>query len=252
LILNERQIKIVKRVEIVGFVTIELLAREFNVSTQTIRRDIIHLDKHNILRRFHGGAGLPSESSRMRYSQKKVAQVEGKQRIGKAAAALMPDGASVFLDVGTTVEAVVHALAGRKNLYIVTNSLFAAGALAGNRDMKVAVTGGMLHGADGSIVGSEVNAALLNFKFDIALIACSGFDGDGAVMDFDIQKVGIKQAAMKNARRTILVADGTKFTRTAFVRISALQDFSCLVTDTQPSAAVETAVIEAGVQLVIV
>jgi DeoR family glycerol-3-phosphate regulon repressor len=97
-----------------------------------------------------------------------------------------------------------------------------------------------------------VNAALQNFKFDFALIACSGFDDDGAVMDFDIQKVGIKRAAMKNARRTILVADGTKFARTAFVRISALQDFFCLVTDTKPSAVLETAALEAGVQLVVV
>lgn len=252
MMMNERQVKIVKHVEIAGFVTIELLSREFNVSTQTIRRDIIHLDNLNIIKRFHGGAGLPGESSRMRYGQKKVSQVDGKQRIGEAAASLIPDGASVFLDVGTTSEAVAHALARRKNLHIVTNSLFAASAFADNRDIKVAVTGGMLHGPDGSLVGGEVNTALLSFKFDIAIIACSGFDSDGAVMDFDIQKVGIKQAVMKNARRTILIADGTKFVRSAFIRVSALQDFSCMVTDTKPSTTLKTTAQKGGVQLMVV
>ncbi len=249
--INERQRKIVERIETCGFATIEALAQEFGISAQTIRRDIIRLDKHRMLQRFHGGAGLPRDSVRLGYCQKKAAAVEGKQRIGEAAAALVLAGSAVFLDVGTTVEAVAQALSGRGNLHVFTNSLASAAALAGNQAMKVVVTGGVLHGADGSLVGDDATAAILRFKFDVAVIACSGFDDDGTVMDFDIQKVGVKNAAMENARRAILVADGSKFVRSAFVRIAALEDFSHVITDREPPAALKSAMRKAGVEIIV-
>ena len=204
-----------------------------------------------MLQRFHGGAGMPRDAVRLGYRQKKVAAVEGKQRIGAATAALILDGSAVFLDVGTTVEAVAQALAGRENLHVFTNSLASATALAGKQAMKVVVTGGLLHGADGSLIGDDVTAMIGRLKFDVAVVACSGFDDDGTVMDFDIQKVGIKNAAMANARRTILVADGSKFIRTAFVRISALEDFSHVVTDMEPPAELKGAMQRAGVEIIV-
>ena len=249
--IGERQSKIVKRIETWGFATIEALAEEFDVSAQTIRRDIIRLEKHRMLQRFHGGAGMPRDSVRLGYSEKKATAVEGKQRIGEATAALILDGSAVFLDVGTTVEAVAQALAGRENLHVFTNSLASAAALAGNQAMKVVVTGGLLHGADGSLIGDDVTAMIGRLRFDVAVIACSGFDDDGTVMDFDIQKVGVKNAAMGNARRTILVADGNKFIRTAFVRISALEEFSHVVTDTEPPTELRNAMQKAGIEIII-
>jgi DeoR family glycerol-3-phosphate regulon repressor len=249
--INERQRMIVKCIETWGFATIETLSQEFDVSAQTIRRDIIQLDKNRILQRFHGGAGLPRDSVRLGYNQKKVAAVEGKQRIGEAVAALILGGSVVFLDVGTTVEAVAQALSGRGNLHVITNSLASAAALAGSQEMKVFVTGGLLHGADGSLVGDEVTATILRFKFDVAVIACSGFDDDGIVMDFDIQKVGVKNATMKNARRAILVADGSKFFRSAVVHITALEDFSHVVTDTDPPTELKNALHKAGVEVIV-
>ena len=123
--------------------------------------------------------------------------------------------------------------------------------MAGNWAMKVVVTGGLLHGADGSLVGDDVTAAIGRFRFDVAVIACSGFDDDGTVMDFDIQKVGVKNAAMGNAQRTILVADGNKFGRTAYVRISPLESFSLVVTDTEPPTALKHVLQEAGVEVII-
>ncbi len=249
--IGERQSKIVKRIETWGFATIEALAEEFDVSAQTIRRDIIRLEKHRMLQRFHGGAGMPRDSVRLGYSQKKAAAAEGKQRIGEATATLILDGSAVFLDVGTTVEAVAQALAGRGNLHVFTNSLASAAALAGNQAMKVVVTGGLLHGADGSLIGDDVTAMIGRLRFDVAVIACSGFDDDGTVMDFDIQKVGVKNVAMANARRTILVADGSKFIRTAFVRISALEVFSHIVTDMEPPAELRNAMRNANVEIIV-
>ena len=247
----ERRRKIVQRVESTGFATIETLAKEFDVSAQTIRRDIIALDKRKLLMRFHGGAGLPKSSTRQVYSQKKGKAIEGKRRIGKAVEALIPNGAAVYLDVGTTVEAVAQVIATRENLHIFTNSIAAAAALADNRSLNVVVTGGLLHGPDGSLVGSEVDAAVARFKFDLAVIGCSGFDEDGTVMDFDVQKVNVKKAAMSGARSTILAVDGSKFAKTAFVRVSALEEFTHVVTDTEPPPALKMAMEDACVELIV-
>lgn len=250
--MNTRQKDIVKRVHSQGFVTIEALVHEFDVSAQTIRRDIILLDKQRILRRFHGGAGLPRETARLNYQQKKAVSIEGKHHIGAAVAALIPDGAAVYLDVGTTVEAAALALTDRDDLHIFTNSMASAMALAGSRVKNIMVTGGLIHGVDGSLVGDEVSAAIGRYKFDVAVIGCSGFDDDGTVMDFDIQKVAVKNAAMANARRVVLVADHSKFTRTAFVRIASLDEFSDLVTDAAPPAALSQALQAAGVEVIVI
>ncbi|PLX43405.1 MAG: DeoR/GlpR transcriptional regulator [Hyphomicrobiales bacterium] len=250
--LNPRQAEIVQRVEANGFATIETLMREFGVSAQTIRRDIIQLDKQGILRRFHGGAGLPRDNERLEYQQKKSVSVEGKHHIGAGVAGMIGDGAAVFLDVGTTVEAVAHELTHRHDLSVFTNSLASAMALAGSRLSNVVVTGGLIHGADGSLIGDTAIDAIRNYRFDVAVIGCSGFGDDGAVMDFDLHKVGVKKAAMANARRVILAADHSKFSRTAFVRIAPLEDFSDLVTDTAPPAALGSALMAAGVDLVVV
>ena len=100
-------------------------------------------------------------------------------------------------------------------------------------------------------LGDDVTAMIGRLRFDVAVIACSGFDDDGTVMDFDIQKVGVKNVAMSNARRIILVADGSKFIRTAFVRISALEDFSHIVTDTEPPAELRNAMRNANVEIIV-
>ena len=112
--ITPRQREIVQIVGDKGFATIDALAQHFAVSAQSIRRDIIQLDEGRYLQRFHGGAGLRDSTVRLGYAEKHGRSTEGKARIAAAAVALVPDGASVFLDVGTTVEAVD---AMRKGLY---------------------------------------------------------------------------------------------------------------------------------------
>src|SRR5262245_43782546 len=108
--LNPRQREILEMVEAQGFATIEALARRFAVSSQTIRRDVIRLDKAQVLQRFHGGAGLPEDRVGLGHARKQAIRASAKERIGRAAARVISAGAAVFLDVGTTVEAVAQAL----------------------------------------------------------------------------------------------------------------------------------------------
>lgn len=111
---NARQERILALVRGRGFATIEALARELDVSAQTVRRDIIRLDEAKLLQRFHGGAGLRDSAVRMGYAEKQILAADAKASIARALADLVPDGASVLLDVGTTVEAVARALAERR------------------------------------------------------------------------------------------------------------------------------------------
>ena len=247
--LTSRQQKIVEQVKEQGFVTIEALAAQFDVSSQTIRREIIWLDKVEVLQRFHGGAGLREANIRLGYAEKKNTESNAKDKIGQHIARMIPDGASVFLDVGTTIEAVARALIGKKSLRIVTASLPAATILAGQPDIEVFVAGGNVQGPDGSLVGETTIANLAHFKVDYAILGCSGFDDDGTIMDFDAQKVSVKRAMLGNCRQAILTADASKFTRSALIRMSPLGAFQYLVTNEQAPEHIQQHIISSGIRL---
>jgi DeoR family glycerol-3-phosphate regulon repressor len=233
--ISERQQAILTIVREQGFSTLEALAARFDVSVQTVRREIIRLDSLGLLQRFHGGVGLRGSTVRLGYAQKRTVAADAKERIGQGAAALIKDGASVFLDVGTTAEAVARALRGRHSLRVFTCSLPAAMLLAGSPGIEVFVTGGLVRGADGSLVGDSVSAAIARFKVDYAVVGFSGVDeDDGALMDFDLQKVAVKQAILANARHTIAVGHGAKLQHPAVVRIAPPAAFGTLVTDEPP------------------
>lgn len=232
--LPPRQSAILAIVTEQGFATVEALAQRFEVSPQTIRREIIQLDQTGLLQRFHGGAGLPGPTVRLGYAHKQTLAAPAKDRIGAAAAALVQDGASVFLDVGTTVEAVARILRDKRGLRVFTSSLPAAMLLAGHDSTEVFVTGGVVRGADGSLVGDSVTQAIAGLRVDVAMIGFSGVDQDGSLMDFDIQKVAVKQGIMANARCAVAVGDSQKFARSAVVRIGQPSAFAHLVTDAPP------------------
>ncbi|MDJ0933027.1 DeoR/GlpR family DNA-binding transcription regulator [Breoghania sp.] len=223
---SSRQQRILNLTERQGFVTIENLADEFNVSAQTIRRDIITLSEAGRLQRFHGGAGVvdTKENLRLNHHQKAHISVDAKRKVATSTADLIPDGASVFLDVGTTVEFTAEALNEREGLKIFTNSIRAALAFDPSRH-DVNVLGGRMTGRDGSLTGEEIIAALHGLNFDYALIACSGIEDGGRVMDYDMSKIAVKKSAMRAARRSLLLATPSKFGRSALATIAILSDF---------------------------
>lgn len=247
--LNVRQQRILEMVRSGGYATLDSLAELFGVSTQTVRRDVIRLDEMGLLQRFHGGAGLPADGVRLSYRQKQGLALGAKARIGAAAAALIPDGAAVYLDVGTTAEAVAAALLGRRLGAVYTNSISAAAILAAG-EVETYVTGGQVRGPGGALVGGETVAALAGLAVDWAVIGCSGFAADGSATDFDPQKVAVKQAVLAQARHAVLVADASKFGRAAVVRIAPPGRFASLVSDAAPPEPLAGLLAAAGVALV--
>lgn len=229
-----RQKKIVDLVRGQGFVSIDTLAQDFMVTPQTIRRDINELSKRGLLRRYHGGAGLPSSVENVAYTTRKVSCHAGKIQIASILARQIPDQASLFIDIGTTTEEVAKALLKHKGLRIITNNLNVATILPENESFEVIVTGGVIRNRDRGITGEATIDFVRQFKTDFGIISVSGIDSDGSLLDFDYREVRVGQAIVKNSRKVFLVADHTKFGREAMVRLCNIREVDALFTDKLP------------------
>ena len=234
-----------------GKVTVEGLAEHFSVSLQTIRRDLSDLAETGQLERVHGGAIVASGTVNIAYSQRRELNAEAKAAIAADCAAHIPSDCSVFLNIGTTTEAVAKALLEHRNLMVVTNNINVASILAANSSCEIILAGGVLRRKDGGLVGTLTQQSIERFKVDYAVIGCSALDQDGDLLDFDIQGVGVSQTIIGQARQTFLVADQSKFQRSAPVRINSLSALSAVFTDAPltPSLAERCAAWDTAVHL---
>lgn len=232
-----------------GYVSIDELAQAFAVTPQTIRRDINQLAERGLLRRTHGGAASEASSiQNTAYAMRAGQNRDEKQRIAEAVAEHIPDHASLFINIGTTTEAIARALMGHKGLKVITNNLHVAAQLADKPDFEVLVAGGTVR-SDGGIVGQAAVDFIQQFKVDYALVGISGIDEDGSLLDFDYQEVRVSQAIIDNARQVFLAADSSKFGRNAVVRLGSITLVDRLFTDHQPSLALTRLLAEHKVHL---
>lgn len=214
-----------------GKVTVEGLASHFGVTLQTIRRDLSELAETGRLERVHGGAIFPSGVANIGYEERRALHSDAKTAIARTCAAEVPEKISLFLNIGTSTEAVARELLNHRDLLVVTNNINIANILATNPDCEVIVTGGHLRRADGGLVGTLAAESIRQFKFDLAVIGCSALDRDGDLLDFDIQEVGVSQTVLRQSRRTFLIADHSKLLRSAPVRIGSLKQLDAVFTD---------------------
>lgn len=214
-----------------GRVTVEGLAEHFGVTHQTIRRDLSDLAEAGRLERVHGGAVLPSGTTNIGYEERRSLNTGAKAAIARKCATQVPNNISLFLNIGTSTEAVARELLHHQNLLVVTNNMNVANILVANPDCEVIVTGGHLRRSDGGLIGNLAADTIRQFKFDLAVIGCSALDRDGDMLDFDIQEVGVSQAILHQSRRTFLVADHSKFSRSAPARIASLAAIETFFTD---------------------
>ena len=245
----ERREQILELVQRHGFVAIEALAQRFEVTPQTIRRDINALCESALLQRYHGGAGLPSSVENLAYTTRQVLCLEEKRRIAKAVAAEIPDNASLFINIGTTTEEVAKALLDHAGLRVITNNLNVASILSSNPAFELIVAGGLVRSRDQGIVGEAAIDLIRQFLVDYAIIGISGIGEDGTLLDFDYREVRVAQAIIENAREAFLVADHTKFGRTALVRLGNLSQLDAVFTDKPPPTAIRGLLDESGVAL---
>lgn len=233
-----------------GRVFVEDLATHFDVTPQTIRKDLNELCDQRLLTRIHGGALFPSGIENVEYEARRKIASEEKDAIGRAAARVIPDNASLFINIGTTTEAVSKALLDHSGLMVITNNINVANRMRVYPSLEVIIAGGVVRGSDGGIVGEAAVDFIRQFKVDYAIIGASAIDHDGALLDFDFREVKVAQAIMANARHVILVADSTKFERMAPVRIGHLSQVDTFITDRCRIDAIRTIARESDVELV--
>lgn len=229
--LSLRQTQILDLIRSTGRAAVEELAARFDVTVQTIRRDLAELAEAGALDRVHGGAVARGGAINIGYDERRQTNAEAKAAIGAACAALIADNASLILNIGTTTEAVARALTRHRNLTVITNNMNVATILAPNDSCEVIVSGGTLRRSDGGLVGDLTSDFLARFKVDCAVIGTSALDEDGDLLDYDMAEVRVSQTILQQSRRAILVADHSKLTRRAPMRIASLAALDTVVTD---------------------
>lgn len=249
--LPPRQMDILETAKREGRVEVDNLAARYDVTPQTIRKDLNDLCDQELLHRVHGGAVYPSNTANVAYQSRRELAAEGKTQIAEAVADLIPDNASVILNIGTTTEQVAHALRRHQGLMAITNNLNVAIILSEAPGVEVVVAGGMVRKTDGGIVGAAAVDLIRQFKVDFAIVGASAIDTEGCLLDFDYREVRVAQAILQQARRKILVADAMKFERRAPVQIGHLSDIDIFVTDAAPPDEIAALCEQVGVRLVV-
>jgi DeoR family transcriptional regulator, glycerol-3-phosphate regulon repressor len=233
--LAPRHTEMLDVVRTLGPQSIESLADRFNVTLQTVRRDVQRLAEAGLLSRFHGGVRLPgSTTENIAYRQRQAMAAEGKASIARAVARRVPHGCSLFMNIGTTVEAVARELLQHRGLRVITNNLHVAALLGANPDCEVIVAGGQVRPGDQGIVGEATVDFMRQFKVDIGLIGISGIESDGTLRDFDHREVKVSRTLIGQSREVWLAADHSKFNRPAMVELARLDDIDVVFTDAPP------------------
>jgi len=229
--LNFRQTGILEIARQEGRVVVEDLAQRFDVTLQTIRRDLTELAEAGHLDRVHGGAVPRTGVSNIGYEARRRMNEAAKTAIARACAAAIPDNSSMILNLGTTTEAVARELIHHRNITVVTNNMNVANILVANSSCEIMVAGGALRRSDGGLVGELTTQFIEQFKVDLAIIGTSALDQDGDLLDFDLAEVRVSRAIIRQARQSFLVMDHTKLGRSAPARIASLTELDAVFTD---------------------
>jgi DeoR/GlpR family transcriptional regulator of sugar metabolism len=234
-----------------GELTIAKLAAEFDVSEMTIRRDLEELVEQGFARRVRGGViATVSRSYEPPLAARATEAMEAKRRIAVAAAAYVDYGETAILDVGTTTLALAQCLRGRGGLTIVTPSVQAALALAGDPNSRVILTGGIVRPGELSLIGHLAEDTFSQFNCDVLFLGVGGIDAEKGLTEYNLDDTRVKRAAIPAASRKIALADESKLGRVCLATIASLSEIDVLITDAPSGHSVLAAVRDAGVEVV--
>jgi DeoR/GlpR family transcriptional regulator of sugar metabolism len=236
-----------------GQVTVAELVEAFDVSADTIRRDLDYLQRRGILTRTHGGAVLPEEAAAEDhpFSQRESDHADAKERIARVAADLVTDGDTLLINGGTTTLSVAHHLTGRRDLTVVTNNLLIPPALPSDAVRDVYLLGGIFRADSQATIGRVAFPDSRGISADKAILGVGGVSGHAGISTTDIVEGQMIGEMIEAASVTIIVTDSSKFGRNAFLHIAPLTAVDVLVTDAPPPQALLDELEAADVDVVI-
>lgn len=238
-----------------GEVTVEDLVERFGASSATTRRDLDSLAEQRLLTRTHGGAVAQAVAYELPIRYKSHLRTQQKEAIAQTAAALVKPGMVVGLSGGTTTTAIAAALAARDDLAVggitvVTNAVNIAAQLATRPDIKVVVTGGVIHSRTYELVGPFVEQLLRGVRLDMAFIGVNGMDAASGASTQDEREAAVNRMMAERARRAVVVTDSSKLGVTAFATVGGADLFPVVLTDADADAAQLTALRAAGYEVI--
>lgn len=248
---EERQTRIVELARSAGRVEVATLAAELDVTPETVRRDLTALERSGVLRRVHGGA-IPVERLGFEpaLDARRGVMIAEKERIAKAALAMVPDEGSLLLDSGSTTARLAESLPADRELTVVTNSLDISVTLARRPNITVLVLGGRVRGRTLAAVDVWALDALADTFVDVAFLATNGVSVERGLTTPDSTEAAVKRAMVRAARRSVLLADHTKVGNDHLIRFAALDDIDTLVTDDGLDAGLAADLESAGMRVV--
>jgi DeoR family fructose operon transcriptional repressor len=251
---EERQQAIASLVMAKGRASVTELAQAYDVTTETVRRDLAVLDKAGIVRRVHGGA-VPVRALHLvepGVGERDVTRSEHKDAIAAAAAEFFPlSGASVLLDAGTTTMRIAAHLPTDRELVVVTNSVPIAARLATMPTVSLQLLGGRVRGVTQAAVGEQTLRVLDTMRVDIAFIGTNALSVRHGLSTPDNDEAAVKRAMVKAANYVVVAADSSKIGREDFVSFAPISSVDTLITDSEISAADREELTASGVEVVI-
>ena len=249
----ERHLQILETARARGRVDVASLAKDLAVTPETVRRDLTALERRGVLRRVHGGA-IPVERLGI---EPGVADREGhaagqKERIARAALEYVPEGGSIILDAGTTTVRLAEMLPTDRELTVVTHSIPVASILVSRPNVSLHLLGGIVRGRTLAAVGEWTRAQIAEVFADVAFMGTNGISVERGLTTPDVAEASVKRALMDAARRTVVLADHTKFGREDFARVAPLSDVDTVITDVELDVELAEDIENAGPRVVIV
>jgi len=246
-----RQSSILEAVARLGRCSVAELARDLNVSDETIRRDLKLLADTGRVLKVHGGVVLPDVLRESAFEQRLRENAEAKKAIARLAAAQVQNGDSLMLDTGSTTAYVAYALREHRDLMVVTNSIDIARALATRNGNRVYMAGGELRADDGAALGPTAAAYITQFRVRLAILSIGAIDANDGLMNFDFAESDYSRRVISRAERTVIVADHSKFGRRALVTVVPFEEVHTLITDRAPPEPFDRQLAQAGVEVLI-
>ena len=249
--LQKRQNEILASVKSRGACSIVELAAQLNVSDETIRRNIKPLVRQGLVEKVHGGIVInQNQQPEPPFEKRMNERVEEKMLISALVAEIINNGDSIMLDTGSTTAYVARALSNHRDLSVVTNCTEIARTLAREPSNRVHLCGGALRADDWATFGSAAIEFVRQFHVDYAVLSIGGITDAGNLMDYHLEEAEFSRAVIRQARKTIVVADHSKFGNQNFVRVCDFDEVDMLVVDRLPPAKFINALGDAGVSLI--
>ena len=251
---EERQQAIARLVTERGRMSVNQLAREYAVTTETVRRDLSSLERLGLVRRVHGGVVPPSSLSLIESGIRERDQVntERKMRIAQAALAqLPPPGGTVLIDAGSTTVRLATLLPADHELSVFTHAVPIAARLAGLRQIDLRLLPGRVRRTTQAAVGADTVAALSNLRVDVSFIGTNGLTAEHGLTTPDADEAAVKRALIECGTRVVVLADSSKFGIETAVRFASPAEVDVIVTDDEVSSADRRALGRSGIEIVV-